>query len=248
MSRRVSRNPSILLILVIILLGFFVAQRSYRPRHSQHRSPATPFAPAKRRLYRDEKQLGGKTGRPVEPMACEALGIKCSSSYFQRWQTPNENMCSAQMRNGYPVPDTRCTPGGINDSVTAEVLRDPKWRTACIRNCQESEAEKHAAYKWYGLRKPRTNSGENQVCELDHVVPLELGGADGLGNIWPECGPDAVTLDNRYFKIKDRVENYLADEVKAGRMSLDAAQQGIASDWTQFLADANRYCAHGGRC
>ncbi len=86
------------------------------------------------------------------------------------------------------------------------------------------------------------------MCELDHVVPLELGGADGLGNIWPECGPDAVTLDNRYFKIKDRVENYLADEVKAGRMSLDAAQQGIASDWTQFLADANRYCAHGGRC
>ena len=111
-----------------------------------------------------------------------------------------------------------------------------------------SEAEKHVTYKWYGTRKPRANSGENQVCELDHLVPLELGGADGLGNIWPECGPDATTLDNRYFKIKDRVENYLAEEVKAGRMSLDAAQRGIASDWTQFLTEANRYCAHGGHC
>lgn len=65
---------------------------------------------------------------------------------------------------------------------------------------------------------------------------LELGGADGLGNIWPECGPDFVTLQNRYFKIKDRVENYLADEVKSGRMPLDGAQRGIASDWTQYIS------------
>ena len=43
-------------------------------------------------------------------------------------------------------------------------------------------------------------------------------GSDGLGNIWPECGPDGVTLENRYFKVKDRVENYLAGEVRASRM------------------------------
>ncbi|MBW4044581.1 MAG: hypothetical protein HIU87_06250 [Acidobacteria bacterium] len=96
--------------------------------------------------------------------------------------------------------------------------------------------------------KPRENSGESQVCELDHLVPLELGGADGLGNIWPECGPAGVSLDGRYFKLKDRVENYLADEVKAGRMPLAEAQQGIAADWTRYLPEANRYCAAGGRC
>jgi hypothetical protein len=60
--------------------------------------------------------------------------------------------------------------------------------------------------------------------------------ADGLGNIWPECGPDGATLNERYFKAKDRVENYLAGWVKAGRMSLGDAQIGIASDWTQYLS------------
>ena len=75
---------------------------------------------------------------------------------------------------------------------------------------------------------------------MDHLVPLELGGADGLGNIWPECGPDATVLENRFFKTKDRVENYLAREVRAGRMSLGDAQRGIASDWTQYLAAANQ--------
>jgi hypothetical protein len=33
------------------------------------------------------------------------------------------------------------------------------------------------------MTPPHGNSGSNQVCELDHLVPLELGGADGLGNI-----------------------------------------------------------------
>ena len=104
------------------------------------------------------------------------------------------------------------------------------------------------AYSWYGIQKPRGNSGDNQVCELDHLVPLELGGADGMGNIWPECGPNATVLENRYFKVKDRVENYLADEVRAGRVPLATAQRGIATDWTQYLSEANRYCESAGRC
>lgn len=142
------------------------------------------------------------------------------------------------MKGGYPVPDPRCTPGGINPSITVNTLRDPRWRTRSIRNCDGSEAQKHVAYRWYGIHKPRGNSNENQVCELDHLVPLELGGADGLGNIWPECGPDGVTLPARYFRQKDRVENYLADQVRSGRMSLGAAQRGIATDWTHYLHDA----------
>jgi len=132
--------------------------------------------------------------------------------------------------------------------VTPNTLRDPQWRTRCIRNCETSEQEKHVAYSWYGIQKPRGNSGGNQICELDHLVPLELGGADGMGNIWPECGPNATLLKDRYFKIKDRVENYLANEVRAGRLPLSSAQHGIAADWTQYLSEANRYCDSGGRC
>ncbi len=152
------------------------------------------------------------------------------------------------MRDGYPVPDPRCTPGGINPSVTVAMLRNPAWRTGCIRNHESSEREKHKAYHWYGIREPRGNYDETQVCELDHLVPLELGGADGLGNIWPECGPSGVALENRYFKIKDRVEDYLAYEVKSGQMTLREAQRGIAENWTQYLDAANRYCAATGGC
>ena len=128
------------------------------------------------------------------------------------------------------------------------MLRNPAWRTGCIRNHESSEREKHKAYHWYGIREPGGNYDETQVCELDHLVPLELGGADGLGNIWPECGPSGVALENRYFKIKDRVEDYLAYEVKSGQMTLREAQRGIAENWTQYLDAANRYCAATGGC
>jgi hypothetical protein len=80
---------------------------------------------------------------------------------------------------------------------------------------------------------------------LDHLVSLELGGADTLDNIWPQCGPDEVSLSERYFKLKDTVENYLARQVKNGQMELAAAQQGIATDWTQFLSDAQSACPDG---
>ena len=80
-----------------------------------------------------------------------------------------------------------------------------------------------------------------------HLVPLELGGADTLDNIWPECGPADVTLWKRYFKRKDLVENYLAKMVREGKMQLVDAQRGIAKDWTQYLPAAKSEC-HSIRC
>jgi hypothetical protein len=150
-------------------------------------------------------------------------------------------------RNGFPVPDPSCTPGAYNPSVTVDVLDDPGFSTKCLRDGATTEQEKFVTYSWYRLRHPRNNEGPNQVCELDHLVPLELGGADTLDNIWPQCGPNGVGLHERYFKLKDMVENYLTAMVKAGRMDLDEARKGIATDWTQYLEAAQRVC-RGDRC
>jgi hypothetical protein len=49
----------------------------------------------------------------------------------------------------------------------------------------------------------------------------------------------------RYFKEKDAVENYLAKQVRDGTMPLDKVQKGIAEDWTQYLADAQKACPMG---
>lgn len=146
---------------------------------------------------------------------------------------------------GMMVPDPSCTPGAINPTLTEAVLKDPAFRTGCVRNDATSESEKQKTYKWYKTKHPGHNTGSTQTCELDHLVPLYLGGADTLDNIWPQCGPSGVHLDDRFFKEKDKVEFYLGQQVREGKMELEKAQKGIAEDWTKFLDDAESYCKSG---
>jgi len=104
------------------------------------------------------------------------------------------------------VPDLACTPGAINPTLTVAVLRDPTFRTGCVRQQTTTEEQKASTYGTYGIPHPSSNTGPSQTCELDHLVSLELGGADTLDNIWPQCGLSGVALDQRYFKEKDAEE------------------------------------------
>jgi hypothetical protein len=106
-----------------------------------------------------------------------------------------------------------------------------------------SPDNKKVTYGWYGVTKPADNREPHMICELDHLISIEIGGADTLDNIWPQCGPEGATGANRYFKQKDMVENYLAAQVRAGKMKLKDVQVGIATDWTQYLGDAKAYYA-----
>ena len=151
---------------------------------------------------------------------------------------PPSKKCKTRKKNGFLLPDPSCTPGAINDTLTLEVMTMKSFVTDCIRDRATSAEKKHDTYTWYKVKKPASNTGKNQVCELDHLVSLELGGADTLDNIWPQCGPSKAILNARYFKRKDAVENFLAGQVRSGKITLAEAQKRIAEDWTQFLDDA----------
>ena len=155
----------------------------------------------------------------------------------------DDGLCHTRMSNGYPLPDSGCTPGAMNPTLTLEILKDSRFRTGQVRNRATSATKKNHTYAWYAITKPAHNTGRTQVCELDHLVSLELGGADTLDNIWPQCGPSRVSLNRRYFKQKDTVENYLAAQVRDGKMDLHDVQFRIAQDWTQYLEAAKQWQA-----
>ncbi len=173
----------------------------------------------------------------AEPAFCSQFGIDSSASEsLGHAISVSPQTCTTRMSNGFSLPDSECTPGAVNPTVTVEVLRDSGFRTACVRGHASSAAEKNHTYQRYAIEHPDQNTGQTQTCELDHLISLELGGADTVDNIWPQCGPPGVVLSERYFKRKDAVENFLAKQVREGKMSLAEAQKGIATDWTQFLA------------
>jgi len=135
--------------------------------------------------------------------------------------------------NGYPIPDPQCTPGAFNPTVPPAVFGDRRFSTKCLRDCASAPAQKHTLYKAYHV-------SQNPSCELDHLVPLEMGGADSLDNIWPQCGQ--ASGGRNYKDLKDQVENYLAIEVLLGNMTIDDVRKGIAADWTKYLAAALSFC------
>jgi hypothetical protein len=182
----------------------------------------------------------------AEPISCDAFHIDDTASKpLQDVSPPSSGSCAVRVKNGFFLPDPKCTPGATNPSLTVKVLRDPDFRTRCVRSHATSEEQKNGTYMWYNIHHPEQNSGVMQTCELDHLISLELGGADTLDNIWPQCGPPNVVLSARFFKQKDMVENFVAALVKAGSIDLGDAQRRIADDWTQFLGEAKKACRSG---
>ena len=85
-----------------------------------------------------------------------------------------------------------------------------------------SVAEKKQVYAEYGVSYPQPEGS----YEVDHFTSLALGGSNDITNLWPE--PAAPKLG---FHEKDKVENYLHDQVCNGSMTLTEAQKEISTDW-----------------
>jgi hypothetical protein len=117
-----------------------------------------------------------------------------------------------------PFPDTACTPGDIFPEATKDKICEPGYARS-VRNVSSSTKEK--VYAAYGI-----TSRDPGEYEMDHLVSLELGGSNDVSNLFPEAAEPRPG-----FHEKDKVENYLHDQVCSGAMSLEEVQVQIATDW-----------------
>ena len=141
--------------------------------------------------------------------------------------------CTARTAaNGQLLPDPACTPGAVaarvtQDNITATICAS--GYTATVRpSTTITNPLKQRTAAAYGL------TYQPDVQEYDHVVPLELGGANDTRNLWTE--PATSPTQKSTTNLKDFVEGKLHDLVCAGRIALADAQRRIATDWTTALA------------
>jgi hypothetical protein len=78
------------------------------------------------------------------------------------------------------LPDSKLTPGDTLPAVTAAEVCTPGWAS---EHRHVTESMRDRVYTEYG----RTRGPD--CCEVDHLIPLELGGSNDMKNLWPE--PDA---------------------------------------------------------
>lgn len=117
------------------------------------------------------------------------------------------------------TPDRGCTPGLVLTSSKRKVCTSGYAQT--VRHV--TEGTKRRVEDAYGFDR-------SQAHEIDHLVPLSLGGSNDQQNLWPEPAPA--------FHVKDRLEFAAWRGVCAGRLKLADVQRQFASDWTTVKVPA----------
>lgn len=136
-------------------------------------------------------------------------------------QRTQETDCQAQG----PLPDHECTPGAIFENATKEIIC-VKGYSSTVRNVSVSLKKK--VFAQYSIEYPLPFGS----YEVDHLIPLSLGGSNDIANLWPKSAEPFPG-----FYEKNITGNYLLEQVCAGNISLAIAQKRIANDW--FLIYSN---------
>jgi hypothetical protein len=125
---------------------------------------------------------------------------------------------SLTARNAPIRPDPKLTPGDTLE-VTLEDIKTPGYSSR-VRNVPiEVKREVYAAY---GIA--HWNKGE---YEVDHLIPLSLGGSNSKRNLWPQ----SYLTQPWNAHVKDALEYRLLTLVRAGKVDMKTAQTEMASDW-----------------
>jgi hypothetical protein len=129
--------------------------------------------------------------------------------------------------DGQTLPYPECTPGAINPKVTQDNLDTTICKAGYSRSIRPpraiTDAEKRASAAAYGY------TGALSDVEFDHVIGIEDGGdPNDARNLWPEPGASP--------NPKDATESRMHELICSPKVSLAAAQQAIAADWTTALS------------
>ena len=125
------------------------------------------------------------------------------------------------------LPDPRCTPGDIFKNATVQQICRPGY-SRTVRNV--SQSVKNRVFAEYGVI-----SHNAKTYEVDHLIPLEIGGSNDIRNLWPEAAAPTPG-----FHEKDVLENELHAMLCNGSMTLADAQHAIAVDWLGTLQKLGR--------
>ncbi len=152
-------------------------------------------------------------------------------------------------------PDRTMTPGAADPQLTGTAVCDHDWGAgappeAGAGDLTYSKAARHTSaalkdevFAEYNLVNPHDGG---QSYEVDHLIPLSLGGLDVRENLWPE----SRLGDGMNAWAKDRLEYRLFRLVcdpppGVPHLALSEAQAAFTPDW---VAGYHKYCTADADC
>ena len=118
------------------------------------------------------------------------------------------------------LPDPDLTPGDVFDVTLTDICTPGYSKT--VRAVPKYLRDQ--VFRNYGIE-----SHQRSNYQLDHLIPLAIGGSNSVRNLWPQ----PYNASPWGARAKDRLENRLHRLVCDGKLDLKTAQQEIAADWTK---------------
>lgn len=114
---------------------------------------------------------------------------------------------------GFPIaPDIALTPGALCE--TPDEIRYPEKINYCNRGV--STGKKWAVISRYTKKLQFTVTDENRTeFKIDHYIPLCMGGANTVENLWPQ--------HSSIYRTTDSLEVLLCAAMAAGKLSQSSA-------------------------
>jgi hypothetical protein len=107
------------------------------------------------------------------------------------------------------------------------LLPNPKLTPGRVANHDKDRAGVTLAMEQKVFARYRLPWASRPAFKIDHLIPVELGGADTIDNLWPQSlrarpyGAERKELLAEVFRLK----------IARGQMTLAQAQEQIGKDW-----------------
>jgi hypothetical protein len=120
-----------------------------------------------------------------------------------------------------------------NAAAQEGLLPSPKLTPGRVAEQDKDRAGVTLAMEQKVFARYRLPWASRAAFKIDHLIPVELGGADTIDNLWPQSlrarpyGPDRKELLAELLRLK----------VARGQMTLAQAQEEIRTDWIDAFVD-----------
>ena len=113
------------------------------------------------------------------------------------------------------------------------LLPNPKLTPGRIAQSEKDRPGVTVAMEQKVFARYRLPWSRRAAFKIDHLIPLELGGADTIDNLWPQSlrarpyGPDR----------KELLADVLLQRIARKQITLEQAQAQISQDWIDAFID-----------
>jgi hypothetical protein len=113
------------------------------------------------------------------------------------------------------------------------LLPKPKLTPGRVAKSDKERAGVSLAMEQKVFARYRLPWASRAAFKIDHLIPVELGGADTIDNLWPQSRRARPYGADR----KELLAEVLRLKVARGQMTLEEAQELIRNDWIDAFVD-----------